>query len=116
MTERVALLWNSPHCGCRSVNTTTIQGTATKGSKRRPLRFHCSYDGCKVYVRLVSKQGSHIIAAVPVKHRDRLRDLAKSLDVGKTEIDAARIWDRDWLEGDPLPFPFRRWKSWVGVD
>ena len=112
--ERLCILWECPHCGYRNISGTTIQGTAKVGSKRKPMRFDCKFSGCSKRVRIVSQHQSRIIAAVPPQKRWKLKQLAGQLDLGKSEIDAAKIWDPDWKEGDELPFAFRRWKKWVG--
>ncbi len=114
MSERICMLWECPHCGFRNISGTSIQGTAAIGSKRKPLRFDCKFSGCGKRVRIASQQGTHIIAAVAPKKRWKLKQLAEQLDLGKTEIDAAKIWDPEWREGEPLPFAFRRWKKWIG--
>ena len=111
MSERICLLWGCPHCGHRNIAGTTIQGTALKGSKQHPLRFDCKFSGCTKRVRIQD----HIIAATNPAKRHLLKRLAEQLDVGKTEIDAAKIWDPEGREGEALPFAFRRWKKWIGA-
>jgi len=114
VNERLSLLWKCRHCGHRSVSTTSIQGTAQEGSKRKPLRFDCKFSGCKRRVRIASRDSSAILAAVNPKKKWMLERLSQQLDINKSEIDAAKIWDPEWIEGDPLPFAFRRWKKWIG--
>ena len=74
------------------------------------MRFECKFTGCEKKVRIQN----HILAAVAPTKRWKLKELAEQMDLGKTEIDAAKIWDPEWNEGDELPFAFRRWKKWVG--
>ena len=114
MSERVCILWECPHCGYKNISSTSIKGTGKVGSRHKPMRFVCLFDGCRRKVRVANKFNSTIIAAVAPQKRWKLEDLQKQIDLGKSRVDIMKIWDPEWKKGDEIPFAFRRWKKWVG--